>query len=287
MRKFLIVFFLLLLVISCSKKQEGRVLARIDDEVITVSDFEREIEKLPLNMKMLLTNEKAKREFLERLITRRILVREAKREKIEDTKEFEERLKDLREQLLIEALLRKRINVEANVTEDEMRAYYERNKQAFQKGGEINTRHILVKTQEEAREIQKRLIAGEDFVELAKKYSIDPNARVTGGELGFHPRGTLLPEYEEAAFKLKRVGEISGIVKTPLGYHIIRLEGVKGSSYIPFEEVKELIRQQIIQERQGEILGKYIEGLKKKTKVTINEEYLTETKGEAKGPEKK
>jgi len=287
MKRRTVVFLIILFLFACSKKQEGKILARIDDEVITLAEFEGEIEKLPLNMKVLLTDEKAKREYLERLITKKILLREARKEKLDKTKEFEERLKEIRDQLLIESLLRKRLTVDAGVTEEEMRAYYEKHKEAFKRGGEINTRHIVVKTKEEARELQKRILAGEDFVDLAKKYSIDPNAKVTGGELGFHPRGTLLPEYEEAAFRLKKVGEVSGIVKTPLGYHIIRLEGIRAGSYVPFEEVKELIRQQLLQERQGEILQKYVEELRKKASVTVNEEYLKEAKEEGKGPEKK
>ncbi len=71
-----------------------------------------------------------------------------------------------------------------------------------------------MKTEEEAKQIKEKLQNGEDFVELAKKYSIDPNAKTTGGEVGFHPKGTVLPEYEEAAFKLAKVGQVSGIVKS-------------------------------------------------------------------------
>ena len=84
----------------------------------------------------------------------------------------------------------------------------------------------------------------------------------------------VLPEYEAAAFKLTKVGQISPITKTQFGYHIIRLEGVKPPQYVPFAEVKEFIKQQLMQEKQKEVLDKYIEDLKKGSKITINEALL-------------
>ncbi|RPJ56755.1 MAG: peptidylprolyl isomerase, partial [Dehalococcoidia bacterium] len=156
--------------------------------------------------------------------------------------------------------------------------YYEKNKDNFKREREINTRHILVKTEEEAKQIQGKLLKGEDFIELAKKYSIDPNAGASGGEIGFHPKGSLVPEYEAASFKLTKVGQISGIVKTQFGYHIIRLEGAKPPAYVPVDEVKDFIKQKILQEKQTELLEKYIDNLKKGSKITINEELLKEDK---------
>lgn len=108
---------------------------------------------------------------------------------------------------------------------------------------QVRARHILVRTQEEAESILEQLENGGDFVELAKKYSIDETSRDNGGDLGFFPRGVVLPEFEEVAFALD-VGERSGVVETPFGYHIIEvLEHDKRP--IP-DEIKEGLRQQII-----------------------------------------
>jgi len=174
--------------------------------------------------------------------------------------------------------------------EDDLKKYYEEHKEEFKKDREINTRHILLKTEEEAKQVQGKLQKGEDFTELAKKYSIDPNVRTTGGEIGFQPKGSLIPEYENASFKLMKIGQVSGIVKTQFGYHIIRLEGVKPPSYVPFEEVKDFIKQKNAQEKQKEVLEKYIEELKKNAKITIDEALLKEDKAEppakADAPEK-
>ncbi len=282
MKKVLFLAFLLFLVFACGKREDSKVVAEIDGEKITLKEFNRELDRIPVELKMLVATEMGKRSYLERIIMKRLLLREAKKEKIEKEKEFQERLSDIKEQLLIEMLLRKKLVTNVKIDESEMKKYYEEHKEEFRKPPEINTRHILLRSEEEARQIQEKLARGEDFVELAKKYSIDPAAKTTGGEVGYHPKGSLLPEYEEEAFKLKRVGQISGIVRTRFGYHIIRLEGIKPPTYASYEEVKELIRQRLIQEKQGKLLEDYLSELRKNAKIKINEEVFKEEKGKEK-----
>jgi peptidyl-prolyl cis-trans isomerase C len=280
MKKFIICLFLALLVVSCAKKEDGKALATIDGEKITLQEFNKELDKIPMNMKMLVASESGKKNYLDRLIVKKLLLREASKAKIESEKEFQERVNDIKEQLIIETLLKKKITADTQMSEDDLKKYYEEHKEEFKKDREINTRHILLKTEEEAKQVQAKLQKGEDFTELAKRYSIDPNVRQSGGEIGFQPKGSLIPEYESAAFKLTKVGQVTGIVKTQFGYHIIRLEGVKPPSYVPLEEVKDFIKQKNAQEKQKEVLEKYIEDLKKNTKITIDEALLKEDKGE-------
>jgi len=278
MKKILICLIAFLFVFSCAKKDNSKVLVSIDGDAITLEEFNKDLDKIPMNMKMLVATQSGKKTYLDRLIMKKLLLREAAKSKIEDEKDFQNRLSDIKEQLLIESLLKKKIAADSQLTDNDMKKYYDANKEKFKKEKEINTRHILLKTDEEAKQIMERLKKGEDFVELAKKYSIDPNAKASGGEIGFHPKGTLLPEYEAAAFKLTKVGQVTGPVKTQFGYHIIRLEGAKPPAYVSFDEVKDFIRQQLIQEKQKELLEKYIEELKKAAKITINEELLKEEK---------
>jgi peptidyl-prolyl cis-trans isomerase C len=280
MKKLVVCLFLTLLVVSCAKKDDGKVLATIDGDKVTLQEFNKELDKIPMNMKMLVASETGKKNYLDRLIIKKLLLQEAAKAKIESEKEFQDRVSDIKEQLLIETLLKKKITADTQMSEDDLKKYYEDHKEEFKKDQEINTRHILLKTEEEAKQVQSKLQKGEDFTELAKKYSIDPNVRQTGGEIGFQPKGSLIPEYESAAFKLTKVGQVSGIVKTQFGYHIIRLEGVKPPSYVPLEEVKDFIKQKNAQEKQKEVLEKYIEELKKNVKITIDEALLKEDKAE-------
>ncbi len=274
MKTALICLCLALCLFACNKKDDGKVLVTINNDKITMTEFNKELDKIPMNMKMMVASESGKKTYLDRLIIKKLLLAEAEKNNVQKDKEFENRLAEIKEQLIIESLLKKKLTAGANITDDDLQKYYETNKEKFKKDREISTRHILLKSEDEAKQVRDKLQAGEDFTELAKKYSIDPNARTTGGEVGFHPKGTLLPEYEAAAFKLTKVGQTSGIIKTQFGYHIIRLEGVKPPAYVPFAEVKDFIKQQLMQEKQKEVLDKYIEELKKGAKITINEEML-------------
>jgi len=287
MKKVLICLIAFLFVFSCAKKDNGKVLVNIDSDTITLEEFNKELDKIPMNMKMLVATQSGKKTYLDRLIMKKLLLREAAKGKIEGEAEFQNRLADIKEQLLIESLLKKKIAADSQLTDNDMKKYYDTNKEKFKKEKEINTRHILLKTEEEAKQIMEKLQKGEDFIELSKKYSIDPNAKASGGEIGFHPKGTLLPEYEAAAFKLTKVGQVAGPVKSQFGYHIIRLEGAKPPAYVSFDEVKDFIRQQLIQDKQKELLEKYIEDLKKAAKITINEELLKEEKPAVPGNQEK
>ena len=108
---------------------------------------------------------------------------------------------------------------------------------------QVHARHILVETEEEAQSILDQLESGADFAELAKEHSTDETTKDNGGDLGFFPRGVVLPEFEEAAFALD-VGERSGVVQTPYGYHIIEVLE-RETRPVP-DEIKEGLRQQII-----------------------------------------
>jgi len=285
MKRIALCVLILLSLFACAKKESSQVLATIDGEKITLEEFNKDLDKIPTNMKMLVASESGKKAYLDRLVTKRLLLKEAKKEKIESEKDFQDRLVDIKDQLLIESLLKKKIKAEAQPTEDDLKTFYDNHKERFKQGRQINTRHIILKSEDEAKQILARIKKGEDFIELAKTYSIDPNAKASGGEVGFFPQGSLVPEYEQVAFGLKKKGEISGIVKTKFGYHIIRLEGEKQSSYTTFDEAKEWIKQNYTQVRQTEEIEKFIESLKKTAKITINDGLLKiEEKGQEKTP---
>ncbi len=276
MKKYIVFLFLILPLFACTKKDAGKSIATIDGEKITVQEFNAELDKIPMNMKMLVATQSGKRDFLNRLITKKLLLKEAKKENIEKEKTFQDRLADIKEQLIIESLLKKKVSADAKVSDADLEKYYEAHKEEFKRDKEIQTRQIVVKTEPEAKELQARIAKGEDFADLARKYSIDPSAKTTGGDIGYHPKGTLIPEYEAAAFNLTKIGQVSQPVKTQLGYHIIKLEGMRTGAYVPFPEVKEFIRQKLTQEKQAEALQKYIEELKKSSKILINDDMLKE-----------
>lgn len=141
-----------------------------------------------------------------------------------------------------------------DLSEDELREYYESNKDSFIK---VRASHILVKNVEEANEILKRIESGENFESLAMARSIDTQTSAQGGDLGYFTKGSMVEEYkeiEDTAFSLE-VGEVSGLIKTDFGYHIVLVEDRLES----FEDLKEEIKEALKNEKYYEELDKLTE----------------------------
>jgi peptidyl-prolyl cis-trans isomerase C len=270
---YLVLGLMLIVILACAKKEETKVVARIGDKIITLEEFEKEVESLPDFYKPLLLEPKAKREFLEKLIDREILLLEARKAGVYEREDVRRKIEECEKGVILDAFLSQILREKDEVTEEEAKRYYDEHKEEFFMNESIRVRHIVVKTLEEAKEIKKRLEQGEDFVELAKRYSISPSGK-WGGDLGYIQRGQVGKEFEKAAFSLKRPGEISDIVKTTFGYHIIRLEDRKPPRQLSFEEVRDKIIQKLKEQKKQKALEDYLKKVKKQYKIVINEKLL-------------
>jgi peptidyl-prolyl cis-trans isomerase C len=136
-----------------------------------------------------------------------------------------------------------------------MKKVYE---EAVQKGGadeEVRARHILVPTEDEAKAVLAEIKKGTDFAELAKQKSKDPGAAAEGGDLGYFGKAQMVPEFAEAAFKMKK-GDVSDPVKTQFGWHIIKVEDKRTKPAPTFENVKEQIETFVARRAQAEYIAK-------------------------------
>jgi peptidyl-prolyl cis-trans isomerase C len=276
MKRVLVLLFVVCLFFACAKKEakKGPYLAKVGDTVITQADFEREMKGLPEFVQKMFEGINGKEKFLDELIKRELLYKEALKKGLDKDSEYLKKVEDFRKITLVGLLLQKDIESKVKVSDQEVKDYYEKNKEKFAPVTQIKASHILVKTEDEAKKILERLKKGEDFAQLAKKYSIDTVSAKNGGELGYFSRGQMVPEFEAAASRLKP-GEISGPVKTKFGYHIIKVTDKKVGQVVEFEKVKNLISQNLMGEKQKEVFDSYIEGLKKSYKVEINKEALS------------
>jgi len=181
------------------------------------------------------------------------------------------RLEEARRQVLIEELIRRKVIAQARVADEEARKRYEDSKPLFSIET-VTTSHIMVKSEAEAEAILKELQAGKDFAELARAKSQDTGSAEKGGDLGALRRGQTVPEFEESAFRL-RDGELSPVIKTEYGYHILK-GGPRGTVVQPFDEVKDRIRQMLLQEKQRETFMALLADLEKRAAPEIFEDRL-------------
>lgn len=187
---------------------------------------------------------------------------------------------DIKKQIQIKKLLDKEVMAKVKVDDGAVKKFYEENKDKFQEPEQVRAAHVLVKVDKgadektraaakaEAEKVLKEAKAGKDFAELAKTHSDDPGSKDRGGELGFFPRGEMVPAFEEAAFKLK-AGELSGVVETDYGFHVIKVEEKKAGRTVPLAEVKEDVSGYLKEQKASEVARNYVEGLRKKAKVEI------------------
>lgn len=176
--------------------------------------------------------------------------------------------KSVKEQLIINKF-KDKITADVKVTDEEIKKFYEENKAMFElPAPEIRASHILVDTQEEAEKILAEIKAGADFAELAKKYSKDPATKDIGGDLGYFSKGKMDAEFEKAAFALK-TGQVSDVVKTSFGYHIIKVTGERNS--LSFEDAESYIKSHLEDSKREDEFNKNIEEWKKQAKI---EKYL-------------
>lgn len=268
------VLVLLLSTLSCDKAQplKGKELARVNNRVITLEEFEEEMEQLSQSAKLQMISEEGRKKFLHDLINQELLLQEAHKQGLDEKKEILAKLEILKKGLIINALGEELCAGKDEVSDDEVEAYYQENKKEFILE-QVRVRHILVKTLPEARKIKRRLDQGEDFITLVRQYSISPS-KAQGGDLGYIERGRVGKEFGQAAFSLKTRGELSDIVKTTFGYHIIRLEDRQGPRQRTFSEVQEEIGKFLREKKRKEILGAQLEELRQGAQILINEELL-------------
>ena len=184
-------------------------------------------------------------------------------------KEFQQQMRDsVKQQLLAQALETKVVGP-INPTDAQLETYFEKNIDNYKTPEEIRASHILVKDKATAEKILAELKNGANFAELAKKYSLDTATKDKGGDLGWFPHGRMVPEFDKAAFALKKVGDISGIVKTPYGYHIIKLTGRKPAHTPTLAEVKDKVRQDYINSEKSTKFSNWYKTVYAQSNITI------------------
>lgn len=187
--------------------------------------------------------------------------------------------KDVESQLLRQQLVKKEILDKVNVSAGDVQTFYDKNKDKYVEEEQVRARHILIKVPPEvsptdeaklkgkADDALKRAKQGEDFAGLATELS-DDGSKENGGDLGFFPRGRMVPAFEEVAFTLQP-GQTSEVVRSQFGYHIIKVEDRKTGRALAFDEAKSQVKDDLTQQHTYERYQQYMAGLRSKAKVEV------------------
>jgi len=174
----------------------------------------------------------------------------------------------IQSRLLVDAVGKKVAKADS-ITDAAMKDYYDKNPGMFQSQAQVHAWHILfaAKDKAQAEKVFDQVKKGGDFAALAKKYSTDPGSKDKGGDLGFAPATQYVTEFASAVSSMKK-GEFR-LVETQFGWHIIKLVDTKAAESKSFDEVKDQIKQILLQQQQSDDFTKYVDELKKKAKIEI------------------
>lgn len=247
-------------------KEKDEVLATVEGSRITESMFREETEKLPPHIRPLVDSPSGRMQFLESLISRDLLLREAVRRGFEGRPEVRDRLQQARRSILMETLLQ---DVTENLpppSDEEIRKFYEENQASFRTTERVRVRHILFRQENLAEATARSARKGVPFEDLMKG---SQSAGATVADLGLIERGTYDRDFENAAFGAEE-NSIVGPVKTMYGFHVIQVLEKRPAGVAPLEEVERRIAAELRESGVREAFDTLVSALKENADVRIS-----------------
>ncbi len=277
--KNLILTFVILLFIGCFCSNvwstQKKVLAEVGSYKLYEEDVEDLIEKDTQIQKILESKPELRDEIVRALVNRwvnlSLLALAGKKEGLDKDPEVKRELIEIEKSILAKKYFEKKVK-KLNINEREIKEYYKKNKERYKEPEGVHVKHILIyipkdadkatekKALEKAKQIRAQILKGAKFEELAKIYSDDAGSKKKGGDLGIIKKGQTIPEFEKVIFKLKP-GEISRPIRSSYGYHIVKVEEKIPEKILPFEEVKDLVKEDYLQKKQEELMRQILQKL--------------------------
>ena len=229
---------------------DPKLLAKVDGSPITDQDVADAMADIGPGLPKEVEGAARQKYVVDYLVNLRLAATKAAADKLDQSPEFARKLAYYRDKLAMGELLS---NVaKAATTEEAERKAYDEAAKAEPPQPEVHARHILLPTEEDAKKALARVKGGEDFAKVATELSKDPAGE--GGDLGWFTKDRMVPEFSDAAFKLKD-GEVSDPIKTQFGWHIIKVEGVRTKTFPPFEQLKDQAARYVGQKAQSETIS--------------------------------
>jgi peptidyl-prolyl cis-trans isomerase C len=242
--------------------QQDPVVARVNGTEIHRSEVLAARQMLPAQVQQI-PFEQVYPQLLDTLVTNMLAAQAGRKQKLADDPEVKKRLQWAQDQIIEEVYLRRYIGTA--ITDDKVKARYDQLVKEQKPQDQVNAKHILVKTEDEAKAVIDDLKKGGDFATIAKEKSSDTGTKATGGDLGWFTKDEMVPEFADAAFKLQKGQYTETPVKTQFGYHVILLLDRRTAPPPTMEEA----RPQVLQALQRELLDQKVKELRTGAKVEM------------------
>ncbi|PMP67466.1 MAG: hypothetical protein C0190_03235 [Thermodesulfobacterium geofontis] len=294
---FVFAIFALIFCFYLNAWSENKLLAEVGPYKLYEEDVNKMIEKDAQIQQILKSKPELRNDVITAIVNRwvnlTLLSLAGKREGIEKDPEIKKELIEIEKNYLAQKYFEK-MTANLKISEKEVKEYYEKNKENYKEPEGIHIKHILIfvskdadnateeRALKKANEIREKLLKGANFEELAKMYSDDTGSKNKGGDLGIIRKGQTIPEFEKEIFKLKP-GEISTPIKSPYGYHIVKVEEIIPERIPDFEEIKNVVKEDYLQKKEEELMAKILQNLYKEYQPKI---YLKLEKKDVQGRNK-
>ena len=258
----------LLLLVSCTPPPEESVLALVNGRQITQNEFETRWGELAEATRARYEKEGGKRRFLDELITRELLMQEARKQGLDQSDAIRDRAQRYREQLILDELLKDRIKAKIELSKEELDAFYEKHAHELLTPLKVQVSQMLLPNYPAAKDLEKQINQGGDFGKFAQRYSIDGKTKAKGGNLGPYRKDLVIPEVDAVIHTLKP-GMVSAPIKTDAGYYLVMITALDKEIIQADLAVRERLRQELLNEKRRKRFDDVIADIRAKAIIRL------------------
>ena len=259
-----------LLLTGCTPPPEEGVLALVNGRQVTQTEFETRWGELAEATRARYEKEGGKRLFLDELITRELLMQEARKLGLDQNDAIRDRAQRYREQLILDELLKDRIKTKIELSNEELDAFYEQHAQELLTPLKVRVSQMLLPNISAAKDLEKQINQGGHFAQFAQRYSIDEKSKAKGGDLGPYRKDLVVPEVDEVVHTLKP-GFVSAPIKTDAGYYLVMVSSLDTEIIQADVAVRERLRQELLNEKRRKRFDDVIVDIRAKATIRLKD----------------
>jgi len=265
---------------GCAPQQDEPVLALVNGRTITQAEFDLRWDELSPATKARYEKEGGKKRFLDELITRELLMQEARHQGLDQNEAIRDKAQRYKEQLILDELLKDKLKAKVELTKAELDAYYEKHERQLLAPLKVQVSQMLLGNLPAAKDLKKQVDSGGDFAKFAQRYSIDEKTKAKGGDLGPYRKGLLHPDVDAVVQTLKP-GITSEPIKTDAGYYLVKVSPLDPEIIQADLAVRERLRQELLAEKRRRQFEEVISEIRAKATVRLADasRYITEDTG--------